>query len=130
MCCWRLVPTEHNRKRARSRHGFLGARDGGNGRCQHGLLRGTNRRQRQRNGESGAPRLHIANADFAAVLLHDAVADAETETGSFPNGLGRVKGIKDAVRVGNAGTVIGELDRQAIPGNLGSNRDFPGAPAS
>ena len=91
------------------------------------MRRGGNHQQRERDSEGRTTGLHIADADFAAMLLHDAVADAETEACSLSDGFGGVKRIEDAVRVCNAGTIILELDAQAIPRNLSPNDDFPRA---
>ena len=63
---------------------------------------------RQFNAKNGAAFLAIVTVNFSAVLLDDTEADAEAEAGALADRLGGVERIKDAVRLLDAGAVVGE----------------------
>src|ERR1700676_4909440 len=52
----------------------------------------------------------IKSSDAAAVFLHHAVADAQTEAGAFADGLGGVEGIENFFGLFHARAGIGKLD--------------------
>src|SRR5688500_8480778 len=56
------------------------------------------------------PRLRV-HLDPAQVLLHDAVADRETQAGAPPRRLGGVERLEDLGQVGGGDAVHGILDR-------------------
>src|SRR5271165_925466 len=63
----------------------------------------------------GAARLRVIAHDFPAVLLHDAVADAQSQSGAFPDGLRGVKGIKHPIGILDTGTRVGEKNHHISP---------------
>src|ERR1035438_7909848 len=68
-------------------------------------------RQRKADDEGGSFGIKIVvTNNFAPVFADDAIADAQSQSGSLANVFGREKGIEDAVGVGDAGTVIAERD--------------------
>src|SRR5438309_2015486 len=67
---------------------------------------------------SGPVRVVVAG-DFAVVFADYAVADAQAETGTFADFLGREERIEDAVRGRNAWPVVAQGDLNT-PINLGS----------
>ena len=82
-------------------------------------LRGKNRggfddRGGEFQADAGAEGLLVAQDDFAAGFLNDAVADAEAEAGAFADGLGGEEGIEGAIQVAEAGAGIVEADEDAI----------------
>src|SRR5215469_10411628 len=73
-------------------------------------LRGLRRSGRKKNSEKGTALETIAAGDVAVVLADDAVAGAEPQPSSFPDGLGGEKRFEDAFRMFDARAVIGKLD--------------------
>src|SRR5439155_17364573 len=51
----------------------------------------------------------VVSRDVAAVLLHDAIADAQAKPRSLAHALSRVERIKDTLRILESGAIIGEL---------------------
>src|SRR5579862_4481473 len=81
-------------------------------RCQglHAVWAG----RRQAQDENCSALGLVVTCDLAAMVLHDSVDGAEAEAGAFTDGLGRVKGVKDAVRFFDAGAAVAELDDDVI----------------
>src|SRR5580658_2213637 len=75
------------------------------------FLRGQSGKDRRKlYAKSSAPFLPIVAVNPAGMLLHDAEANAETEPGSFADGLCRIERIENAVRFLDARTGIEEKD--------------------
>src|SRR6202011_3361855 len=67
---------------------------------QHG------KKSRQFHTKHRAATLSVVARNFAAVLLHDAEADAQPESGAFSNRLGSIERIENSVGLLNAGSGI------------------------
>src|SRR5262245_34109865 len=52
-------------------------------------------RARQNDAERRTARRGITDTNRAAVLRDDAITDAQSQTGSFPDGLGGIEGIEN-----------------------------------
>src|SRR5579871_2957056 len=65
-------------------------------------------RGRQLHLDDGSAFRRIVGHDVTAVLLHDAVADAESEARALAHAFGRVEGIENAFGIFNPGAVIGK----------------------
>ena len=52
----------------------------------------------------------VLAGDLAAVILDDTVDGAQSEAGAFSDGFGGVERIEDAVRLFDAGTIVGEAE--------------------
>src|ERR1700758_2178703 len=61
------------------------------------------------------------------MFLHDAVADAEAETGSLPDFLGGEEGVEDFVGVDDAVAVVDEGNFDGIAGTSRGDLDASGA---
>src|SRR5215469_5039100 len=85
------------------------------------------RRGGKKNGEVRAAFEAVAAGDVAVVLADDAVAGAETQTGSLPDGLGGEKGFEDALRVADPGAVVRKLDRNLRIARTDGDDKFPTA---
>src|SRR5438270_2124045 len=90
-------------------------RDGGR------LFVAPNWREWQEYGETGTARRDVANQNFAAVFGHDAVANAQTQSSSLTNRLGRVKGIEHFWKFADTGSAVGEGNEKAISFNVCSH---------
>src|SRR5580693_6348842 len=55
----------------------------------------------------------IAHANSAAVLGHNAIADAQAQTGSLAYRLGGVEGIKNARGLLDAGPTVGKFNKKS-----------------
>ena len=69
----------------------------------------------------------VVAENLAAVLLHDAVADAEAEAGSLADLLGGEEGIENAVGMGDAVAVVAERNFHGVAGFGGHDLDAGGA---
>src|ERR1035441_5448521 len=82
----------------------------------------------QANFDDGAALRSIVRGDVPTMLLHDAVADAESESGTLAHTLGGVKGIEDALGVFDSGTVVGELSANVSTNARDTNSELAGSP--
>src|SRR6266850_2731512 len=64
----------------------------------------------QFHAENCATSLMVVTENPSGVFLDDAEADAETQARAFANGLRRIERIKDAMRLLDAGAVVGKKD--------------------
>src|ERR1051325_10607851 len=64
--------------------------------------------------ENGSACRAIIAGDLAAVVLHDAIGGAQSQACAFPDGLGGVEGVKDAIRFRDSGTSVRELDHYFV----------------
>src|SRR5574340_927279 len=97
----------HQKDSALQRHLFAGW-----GRRGHGdalLYAG-----RQEHAEHGAALGMVQGHDLAAVLLEDAVANAQPQPGSLAHALGGVEGVEDAMWLADARAVVAELDAHLL----------------
>src|SRR5262249_26638350 len=83
------------------------------------------RRQRRENGrqldtENRPASLTVVAKDFPTMLLHDPVADAQSKSSALSDRLRRVKRVKHAMRLLDAGAGIGEKNYHvaAVPQGL------------
>src|SRR5512140_3835154 len=53
-------------------------------------------------------RFHVEGADFASVLFHDSIADAEPQPRPFADALGSQEGIEYALRIAEPQSAIGD----------------------
>src|SRR5581483_2976686 len=84
------------------------------GRSRFGEALGRRSRQgRQLNAEKRSTLGAILADDSAVVFLNDAVTDAQAESRSLANSLGRVERIEYPLRVPRSGSIIGELQDDA-----------------
>src|SRR3977135_3129229 len=67
------------------------------------------RRQAHDKGRSFGVQIVVTH-NFSTMFADDSVTDTEPQAGSLPNFFGGKKWIKNAIRIGNAGTVIAERD--------------------
>src|SRR6516164_7282504 len=65
-------------------------------------------------------RLAVVTEDFPAMLLHDPIANAQTESRAFAEGLGGVEGIENPMRLANAMPCVRKQDDHATPVTQGS----------
>jgi hypothetical protein len=80
------------------------------------------------NDKSGSVSVGIVVAEnLSTVLLHDAIADAKTKSGSLADFLGGEEGIEDAVGLGDALAVVAEGDFDSIAGFRAHDFDAGGA---
>jgi hypothetical protein len=68
----------------------------------------------------------VVAKNFACMLLHNAVADAEAEAGSLADLLGGEEGIEDAIGMGNAVSVVGERNFDGIADSGADDLDAGG----
>ena len=74
------------------------------------------RRSGQADHESRAlPTSVVVAENLAAVLVHNAVADAEAQTGSLADLFGGEEGIENAIGMGDAVTVVAERNFDELP---------------
>src|SRR5690242_21282394 len=85
----------------RSRHN-VGCRHG-----RHGLISGS--RQADDEGRASAV-LVVVTEHLSAMIAHDAIADTQAQSSAFAHLLGSEKGIKNAVRVQDAGAIVAHDD--------------------
>ena len=64
--------------------------------------------------DAGAEGLLVAQYDFAAGFLDDAVADTEAEAGAFAHRLGGEERVEGAVQIAEAGAGIIEAEEYAV----------------
>jgi len=57
----------------------------------------------------------VVTENFSAMLLDDAVANAQAQASALANLFGGEEGIEDAIRVRNSRTVITERNFDAVP---------------
>src|SRR5579859_1000793 len=69
---------------------------------------------RQRDTEDGATARAVLVLNGTVVFVDDAVGGAQAKARSLADRLRRVKGIEDALRVLDAGPVVGELDEDGL----------------
>ena len=74
----------------------------------------SNRLTRKIDGEARSTAGHISHANRSTVLGNDAVADAQTETGSLSDRFGGVEGIEHPRGILNTGSIVGEFDDQPV----------------
>src|SRR5437763_15148898 len=71
--------------------------------------------QWQFNSYTSTAAFQVGGADLAAVVLHDAVADAQSQSGAFARRFGGVEGIKDAVHILEPGAGVEHAQLQLLP---------------
>src|SRR5258707_13065069 len=82
----------------------------------YGSEGGRFRRRRQAHDKGRSFRVQIVvTHNFSAMFADDSVTDTEPQAGSLPYFLGGEKWIKNAIRIGNARTVISERDFHQRP---------------
>src|SRR5256885_6030525 len=94
----------------------------------YGSERGRFRRRRQAHDKSRSFGVEIVvTHDFSAMFADDSIADTEPQARSLSYFLGGEKWIENAIRIGNAGTVIAERDfhQQSIAGTHDLNPRRP-----
>src|SRR5260370_30097642 len=79
-----------------------------------GRTRSCDRLTRQIDRETGATCRNVPHANRSTVLRNDSITNAQTETGSFSNGLGGVEGIENSRRILYARATVGKLDDQPL----------------
>ena len=57
-------------------------------------------------GHARSVGLKVFRMDVAAVFFHNAVADAQTQSGAFTHGLGGIERIKHPVYIAKSGSII------------------------
>src|SRR3989442_15976559 len=73
-------------------------------RCRYDL-----RSRREAEDEHGATLGPVVAGDLALMVLHHSVGSAQAQPGAFADGFRGVEGIKDALRLADAGAGIGKL---------------------
>src|ERR1700687_356488 len=74
-----------------------------------------------------AVRIRVARANLSAVLLHNAVADAQPESGALADTLGGIERIEHAPRLGCSRSTVLNFHHHAVISRRGANPDtaFP-----
>ena len=80
--------------------------------------------ERQVDRQTTLPAAAIPDLNFAAVLLHDSVADAEAKARSLAHRLRGVEGIENRLRILHAGPLSVNSTRSWFPIASGANPDF------
>src|SRR6266849_6144562 len=102
----------------RSDSGLPGGYGRAVGKCSSaGRQAGENRGEIHAENRSAV--LSVVAKDGSAMFLHDAVTDAQAKSRAFANGLGRVKGVEDAMRLADSRAVIGKEDHDITAVALG-----------
>jgi hypothetical protein len=70
--------------------------------------------RRQAKNEDRSTLSLVVAGDLPAVILHDSVDCAQAEAGALADGLGRIEGIEDTMRLFDSGAAIGKLDDDLI----------------
>ena len=81
-----------------------------------------------RTSMAAPPSGALLRRDVAAMFLHDAVADAESQPRAFADALGGVEGIEDALGIFDSGAIVGELRANVAVLRCDANLQLAAAP--